>query len=487
MTHLVAREMHRFEAAGEPFVYLVPSAAVFRLDPLAAAVLDGVAGDGALADDLVARLGERFPASDVAATVRELIEVRAVGPAGAPPEPMPLDLPPEGLPLSTVVLNVTSKCNLACTYCYEYGEDRIVDTESADVPAMMEEQTARDGVELMLREAGASPVAHLTFFGGETLLNLAVLKKTVAYARARGAELGKRVEIGLTTNATLLEPDVISWLIDHDIGVTVSIDGPREVQDRFRIFKSGKGSYDRVEPRVRDLLRRHQRRAIGARVTLTAGNLDVVGIFRHLTEEVGFREVGFAPVTTSSCRDYAIDDAGYERMLGQFEELGRELVEAAVARRHHGFSNARETLEEIHKGVSKAYPCGAGLGLVGVSTAGDVGLCHRFAGSPEHRLGSVAGGIDRDRQAHFLREHHIANKPDCHSCWARPLCAGGCYHEAHTRYGSTGVANLHYCDWIRRWTHTCLELYGELAVRAPDYFAPERRVAPPPPVAQEVP
>ena len=46
---------------------------------------------------------------------------------------------------------------------------------------------------------------------------------------------------------------------------------------------------------------------------------------------------------------------------------------------------------------------------------------------------------------------------------ARPLCAGGCYHEAHTRYGSTEQPNLHYCDWIRSWTNTCLEVYGTLA------------------------
>ena len=53
-------------------------------------------------------------------------------------------------------------------------------------------------------------------------------------------------------------------------------------------------------------------------------------------------------------------------MLGQFRDLAREFLEASVANRHHGFSNVKETLEELHKGVSKAYPCGAGLGLLGV-------------------------------------------------------------------------------------------------------------------------
>lgn len=56
------------------------------------------------------------------------------------------------------------------------------------------------------------------------------------------------------------------------------------------------------------------------------------------------------------------------------------------------------------------------------------------------------------------------------TCRARPLCSGGCYHEAHTRHGDTERPNLHYCDWIRGWTDVCLEIYGELAVRNPAFL-----------------
>jgi uncharacterized protein len=157
-------------------------------------------------------------------------------------------------------------------------------------------------------------------------------------------------------------------------------------------------------------------------------------------------------------------------MLQQFEILSREFLEAAIEGRHHAFGNIKETIEEIHKGVSKAYPCGAGLGLVGVATDGDVALCHRFAGSDEHRVGSVYDGLDRARQAAFLERNHLANKTDCSQCWVRPICSGGCYHEAHTRYGTTEQPNLHYCDWIRAWTDICLRIYAELAERRPGYF-----------------
>jgi uncharacterized protein len=206
-------------------------------------------------------------------------------------------------------------------------------------------------------------------------------------------------------------------------------------------------------------------------VTLTSSTLDVKGIFRHLTREVGFDEVGFAPVTTAPGRDYAIGDAGFDRMLAAFRELAAEFKDEAVAGRPHGFSNVKDTLVEIHKGVSKAYPCGAGLGLLGVATDGAVAPCHRFAGADSHALGSVRDGVDRAKQAAFLDENHIAEKTDCHRCWARPLCSGGCYHEAVTRYGTTTHPNLHYCEWIRGWTETCLEIYGELSVKNPAFLA----------------
>jgi uncharacterized protein len=477
MSLLGLREFHRFEAAGQPFVYLVPSAAVFALDELSDALLRLLRDGDRPRDEVVAVLSDRFDSAAVTESVVELIRVRAiaeradlkVGPCTSPGFQVAARIIPL-IPLSTMVLNVTNKCNLACTYCYEYGEDKIVDTENGRKPKFMSEVTARDAVDFMLKESGTSPRAHLTFFGGETLLNFPVLKTTVAYARRRAAELGKVVDFSLTTNATLLRPEIVEFLIENEVGVTISIDGPKEMQDRFRVFHDGSGSYDAVMPKIRDLLHKHRTRPIGARVTLTRQTLDIRRIYRHLTEEIGFSEVGFAPVTTAEGRDYAIENEGFDRMLGQFRDLAGDFLQAALENRHHGFSNVKETVEEIHKGVSKAYPCGAGLGLMGVATDGDVNLCHRFAGSDAHKLGTVRDGVDRNAQRRFLEQHHLDDKTDCHTCWARPLCSGGCYHEAHTRYGTTTSPNLHYCDWIRGWTETCLQVYGEIAVRNPRYL-----------------
>ena len=472
MTGLVAREHHRFEAAGQPYVYLVPSAAIVGLDPAADMVMQVLTVGRQTRDQLVALASGIFTAEEIDSAIRELLTMRAIGPTGITERPSPKILPLTPVPLTTMVLNVTNQCNLACTYCYEYGEDKIVDTTNGKQPKFMSFETAKQSVEFMLKEAGDNPMAHLTFFGGETLLNFPVLKQTIAYARQRAAELGKDVDFSLTTNATLLKPDVITYLVENQVGVTISFDGPPEVQDKFRVFHNGSGSYDIVAPKIRELLKRHRTRPVGARVTLTSGNLDVRE--RSTTtsrEELGFREVGFAPVTTSPNRSYALDEAGYTHMLAQFTSLAEDFKDAAIAGRYHGFSNVKETIEEIHKGMSKAYPCGAGIGLMGVSTSGDVALCHRFAGSDAHKSGTVADGIDRAAQAEFLDRHHLNNKTDCSTCWARPVCSGGCYHEAHTRYGDTTKANLHYCDWIRAWTDVCLKVYAEIAERNPAWLA----------------
>jgi uncharacterized protein len=481
MTVFRRGEYHVFDGDGAPYVYLVPSAAVYRLDDTSVAVLDAVGEQGTEPANLAVSLRDRFPLPEVKETVEELVRVRALQaiPGNGSPPPAPAGPPnpstPDSstavrkrVPLTTLVVNVTSKCNLSCKYCYEFGEDRI--TEASGKPRFMDEATARRSVDFMFAEADGQPVVHLTFFGGETLLNFKVLRAALAYARERGAALGKTVDASLTTNATLLRSEIIDWLVENDVGVTVSMDGAREQQDRFRVFNNGMGSYDAVLPNVRELLARHTRRPVGARVTLTRQNLDVIAIYRHLAEELGFWEVGFAPVTTSWQRDYAIEADGFHDMLGQFRRLADEYLEHTLAGTRHRFSNVRDTLEEIHKGMSKSHPCGAGMGLMGVATDGEVALCHRFAGSGAHSIGDVSAGIDRARQDAFLARHHVDLKTDCSRCWARPLCAGGCYHEAHTRYGSTERPNLHYCDWIRSWTHKCLEVYGTIAERRPEFL-----------------
>lgn len=463
-----AGEAHRFAAADGEFAYLPAAGAIFALDGAVAAVLarlgEGGATHGELADALVA---DGWAADEAEGLLREMRQVRLIEHGDAVAFAAP-EMPPADFPLQALVLNITNQCNLACTYCYEFGADKIA--TPAGKPKYMTIETARASIDLLIAEARGRPAVHVTFFGGETLMNFRLLKDVVEYADAATAAAGKAITYSLTTNATLLTPAIIDFLSEHRIGVTVSMDGPPEIQDKHRVYKNGKGSYAVIEPRLRALIAGHKTRAVTARVTLTEGVTDVIAIYRHLKDELGFHEVGFAPVTESGNRTYALGEGGMDTVLAQFRALADEWLAEALEGRSHGFTNVSETIGELISGVNKSHPCGAALGLMGVGPSGDLSPCHRFTDADSHSMGHVSTGIDRSAQADFLSRGHVAAKYDCQSCWARPLCAGGCHHEAFVRYGDTGHANLHYCDWIREWTEVCLKIYGTLAARNPDFL-----------------
>lgn len=469
-------ELHPFQASNRRFLYLVPAGAIFEVDSAAATVIDRLS-EGRLpierlASDLVA---SGVPPEQARELLMELLQAGVIV-NGSTPTDAPQN-PPAVFPLQTLVLNLTNQCNLSCQYCYEFGADKVATPEGK--PKFMDLETAKASVDFLLAQSAGRRTIHITFFGGETLMNFPLLKQVVGYANQQAQAEGRTIDFSLTTNATLLTPAIIEFLSENRIGVTVSMDGPKEMHDRLRVFANGRGSYDMIEPRVRALIQNHRTRPITARVTLTAGVTDVVKIFRHLKQDLGFHEIGFAPVTTSPNQLYAIGSRGMDQVLEEFHLLAAEYLEYALRGEMHGFTNVSDTLAELHQGVNKSHPCGAGLGLMGVGPSGDIAPCHRFVDSDTHALGHISTGIDRDKQADFLRRGHIDSKYDCHTCWARPLCAGGCHHEAFVRYGDTGHPNLHYCDWIRDWTDTCLKIYGAISAGNPRFlerFA-ERRAA----------
>jgi uncharacterized protein len=476
VTTYALSEAHRFRGTSNEFLYLVPSGGIFAIDPISATL--GSAGGPLDRDHLIGAVSQKTAAAplDVLGCVNELTQVRAIRDTAVTftekPEPLP-----EHFPLQTMVMNVTNQCNLSCQYCYEFGEDKIATPEGKK--KFMDVETAKTSVDYLFAQSAGRKSVHITFFGGETLMNFPLLRHIVDYSTEQAARKNVKIDYSLTTNATLLTPQIIDFLAVNRIGVTVSIDGPKEMNDKFRVFSNGRGSYEIMEPKIRELLAHHHTRPIAARVTMTSGAMDALKIYRHLKQDLGFHEVGFAPVTTSPERLYSINEPGMHHVFSQFGELAKEYLQFALRGELHGFSNVSDTLAELHQGVNKSHPCGAGLGLLGVGPSGDIAPCHRFVDSDEHVLGNVATGIDKKKQTAFLDRGDIQRKDDCHTCWARPLCAGGCHHEAFVRYGDTGHPNLHYCDWIRGWTNTCLEIYGTLAEKNPqflEYFA-ERKAS----------
>jgi len=460
-------EFHEFEGAGKRFLYLVPAGAIFEVDEDTSSVLAELSKGGVTREDLVGRMAARGLSFEAASELVDEMTMSRVIVSGEPVHEA-LQEPPADFPLQSLVMNLTNQCNLSCTYCYEFGEDKVATPEGK--PKFMDLTTAMASVDFLLTQSNGRQAVHITFFGGETLMNFPLLKEVVSYATERATQEGRSIDFSLTTNATLLTPAIIQFLSDNNIGVTVSMDGPPDLHDKLRVFANGRGSYDIIAPRVKALIAGHRTRPITARVTLTSGVTDVMRIYRHLKDDLGFHEVGFAPVTTSPDRLYSIGEVGMHGVLGQFNVLAQEYLEYALRGEMHGFSNVSDTIAELYQGVNKSHPCGAGLGLMGVGPSGDIAPCHRFVDSDEHALGNIATGVDREKQQAFLSKGHVNAKYECHTCFARPLCAGGCHHEAFVRYGDTGHPNLHYCDWIREWTDTCLQIFGAISAQNPGFL-----------------
>lgn len=366
---------------------------------------------------------------------------------------------PEKVPIRSLVLNVSQSCNLACTYCYA---DTKIDKRSMSV------DTGREAVDFLLRESGTTRLVKLSFFGGEPLLNFPLVRDLVGYAREQAAAIGKRCHFAITTNGTLLRDEIVEFLLEQEMSVTVSMDGSKETHDRNRPMKGGRGSYERIMPGLEKLLKGGSKRPVGARVTLTRGAGSVLDIYQSL-RAMGFHEVGFSPVTDRRAELY-LDDSEMEALIDDFGKLSQVYLAEVQQGRHPGFSNLSNLLAEIHRGELRSHACGAGIGLVGADWTGDLFLCHRFAGDAEYKLGDVRGGLEAPVRKKLLHEISLEARIDCHSCWARSLCAGGCHHEAKERHGDVKAANLHACDWIRRWTAQGLSLYVDIFRRMPGYL-----------------
>ena len=161
----------------------------------------------------------------------------------------------------------------------------------------------------------------------------------------------------------------------------MSIDGPKAVHDRNRITVGGKGSYETVARKVRLLLGSYRARPVGARVTLTHGTTDVIGIWDHLFNELGFAEVGFAPVTAGDIADFNLDENELVAVFADMKQLGERYLEAALENRSIGFSNLHQLLTDIHEGHQEIAALRCRLTMVAVDRNGGVNLCHRFTGS----------------------------------------------------------------------------------------------------------
>src|SRR5512145_805871 len=184
-----------------------------------------------------------------------------------------------------------SACNLDCTYCFYLSKQQLADGPGGGhMHDDVLERFVRDYIESVTGDE-----VVFSWQGGEpTLMGLDFFRKVVALQR-KFAKPGQRIENDLQTNGTLLDEEWAAFLKEHRFLVGLSIDGPREIHDHFRVTKHGEPTLDQVFAAAQ-VLRRH-----GVRFnTLTCVNrfnasrpLDV---YRFLRREVGSTYLQFIPI-----------------------------------------------------------------------------------------------------------------------------------------------------------------------------------------------
>lgn len=450
-------------ANGHDFLFLVQENAIFEVEPELRTLVGKWQDQKMVTPEAVLKSLEGSQA-DKKELLNDLVDRHILVPAD---QNKSIGIMPcadrQDIPLKTLVLHVTDACNLGCLYCYYDQKDRVRKPGQT-----MSIEVARKAIDYLVNRSGNIAEIDLVFFGGEPLLNYGLIESAAAYARQKASELGKKVNFALTTNGTLLSDKVVAYLVEHQIGVTVSMDGNREAHDRLRRFPDGRPTYEVILPKIRRLLDHAHGKPVVARVTLANNFGDVGEILKDLLN-LGFSEVGFAPVTT---RDlvYQIDTNGMQRLLDQFQSIADSFLNMAADDGFLGFTNLIDLLVVLHEGEVKNYPCGAGLGLFSVDPAGDFYPCQRLVGEDPCRMGCLNLGMDHTKLTEFRNQAAIGQKKMCQKCWVRVTCAGGCYHEALIREGNLFYPNKHYCSWIKRWVEIGLETYAKLFLANRQYL-----------------
>ncbi|MCF8473234.1 MAG: quinohemoprotein amine dehydrogenase maturation protein [Emcibacter sp.] len=466
----IAQNAHDVIVGDKRILFHIPTTSLFDLDEMSGDILDLFKEKtNVTQSDMELHFKGRYAADQVKGVVEDFLDMEIIkGDALLRPAPPKIKI--ENYPLSTIILNVNTGCNLGCTYCYK--EDLTTPVKGE----LMGFDVAKKSIDLLLREGKSRDRVNVVFFGGEPLSNMPLIRAAVDYAESRCQEEGKKVDFSLTTNATLLTEDIIDYLNDHKFGIAISMDGPKAIHDKNRKTIGGKGTYDVVSKKAKMLLERYTARPVGARVTLTAGVVDVVSIHNHLKYDLGFAEVGFAPVTSGDMTLYNLSNEELYDVFQNMKKLGEHYLSEALENRNNGFSNMHQMMTDLYEGTKKSLPCGAGIGLLAVDHEGDLNLCHRFTGSDIEKYGSVDTGIKKKELGAFLEGRADREGTGCKTCRIRNLCSGGCYHESYATYDDINMPTYHYCDLMRDWIDFGIGVYSKILHENPRYF--EQHVSP---------
>lgn len=330
------------------------------------------------------------------------------------------------LQIKALCLNVAHVCNMKCHYCFASQGDFGLK------PGLMPLETGKQALEFLVESSGLIKHVEVDFFGGEPLLNAGMLRELVAYARQREEEWGKKFNFTLTTNALLVDEDIINFVIDNQISVILSLDGRPVTNDRHRILNNGEGSYHKIVPKIKKMVD-SKPVSYYIRGTFTRLNLDFARDLQHIID-LGLDSVSLEPAIGPK-NGYSIEEQDLPQVLAEYDRLTDLLLSCHRAGRDVHFFHYNLDLQKGPCLAKRQSGCGAGVEYLVVTPEGDIYPCHQFVGEKQYLMGNIYGAeLNREISRKFIK-NRLGDKEECRRCWCRNFCGGGCHANAYYTNG----------------------------------------------------
>lgn len=333
---------------------------------------------------------------------------------------------------STVVkalcLHIAHDCNLACRYCFaEEGEYK-------GGRAMMSYEVGKQALDFLIANSGNRRNLEVDFFGGEPLMNFDVVKQLVEYGREQEKLHNKNFRFTLTTNGILLNDDIMEFINNEMSNVVLSVDGRKEVNDRMRPSRNGKGSYDVILPKFIQLADARNQTNYYVRGTFTHNNLDFSEDVKHLAD-LGFKQISVEPVVATAEEPYAIKEEDLPILFDEYDKLAKLMLEYEKEGKGFNFFHFMLDLSGGPCVAKRLSGCGSGTEYLAVTPWGDLYPCHQFVGIPEYLMGNVFEGVKTTELREDFKQCNVYSKEKCRNCFAKFYCSGGCAANSFKFHG----------------------------------------------------
>lgn len=361
--------------------------------------------------------------------------------------------------VKALCLHIAHTCNLNCSYCFasqgKYHGER----------ALMSYEVGKRALDFLIENSGTRRNLEVDFFGGEPLMNFDVVKQLVAYARSIEKEKNKNFRFTLTTNGVLVDDDVIEFSNREMSNVVLSLDGRKEVHDRYRVDYAGNGSWEKIVPKFQKFVNARGGKNYYMRGTFTHANPDFLEDIKTMLD-LGFSELSMEPVVAASDDPAALTEEDKPVVMKQYEDLAKLMLERDKEGKPFTFYHYMIDLKGgpcIYKRISG---CGSGTEYMAVTPWGDLYPCHQFVGDEKFKLGDIWSGVNNKKIQDEFASCNVYAREECRDCWARLYCSGGCAANAYHATGSVKGVYKYGCDLFKKRMECAIAVAVERELRA---------------------